>query len=168
MKTFKLPIISILLVTILSSCNLPSRFSLPTQTTAQNLIGTAVAMTLLANPTQTQTATITPTFIAPTVTASPIPTLTPPNTPIWSAYNYTCELAVNGGDMTMNLAWTDRSNSEEGYKVYRDEQVIATLAPNSIFYVDVAFVATGKTLSYKVEAFNENWHVSTSTVTYGC
>jgi hypothetical protein len=70
--------------------------------------------------------------------------------------------------MTMNLAWTDRSNSEEGYKVYRDEQVIATLAPNSIFYVDVAFVATGKTLSYSVEAFNENWQVSTSTITHGC
>lgn len=153
---------------ILSSCNLPSRFSVPTQTTAQNLVDTAVEMTLLANPTQNQAATITPAFIAPTVIASPIPTLTPPGTPIWSAYNYTCEFAVNGGGMTMNLAWTDRSNSEEGYNVYRDEQVIATLAPNSTFYVDVAFVATGKTLSYKVEAFNENWQASTSTVTYGC
>ncbi len=69
--------------------------------------------------------------------------------------------------MTMNLTWTDRSNNEEGYKVYRDKQVIATLAPNSTTFVDVAFVATGKTLSYSVEAFNNDWRSSTSTITYG-
>jgi hypothetical protein len=45
----------------------------------------------------------------------------------------------------MNLAWTDRSSSEESFKDYRDKQVIATLPPNSTTYADVAFVGTGKT-----------------------
>ena len=119
-------------------------------------------MTLSVNPAETKTVIVTPIYTAP------ISTLIPPNTPVWSVYDYTCELAVGGGTMTMNLAWTDRSNSEEGYKVYRDEKVIATLVSNSTFYVDVAFVASGKTLSYSVEAFNTNWRVSTSTITYGC
>jgi hypothetical protein len=70
--------------------------------------------------------------------------------------------------MTMNLTWTDRSNNEAGYRVYRDKQVIATLAPNSTTFVDVAFVATGMTLSYSVEAFNNDWRSSTSTISYGC
>ena len=70
--------------------------------------------------------------------------------------------------MTMNLAWTDRSMGEESYKVYRDKQVIANLAPNSTTYVDVAFVATGSTLSYYVEAFNKDWQLSTSTITHAC
>ena len=70
--------------------------------------------------------------------------------------------------MTMNLTWTDHSNSEESYKVYRDEMVIATLPPNSTFYVDVAYVAAGKTLRYSVEAFNTDWQFSTSTITPGC
>ena len=70
--------------------------------------------------------------------------------------------------MTMNLTWTDRSNNEDGYKVYRDMQVIATLAPNSTHFVDVAFVADGKTLSYSIEAFTQAWQVSSSTITYGC
>ena len=70
--------------------------------------------------------------------------------------------------MTMNLNWDDRSTSEEGYKVYRDEQVIATLASNSTYYLDVAFVAAGKMLSYSVEAFSSNWQASSSTITYGC
>ena len=73
-----------------------------------------------------------------------------------------------GGTMTMHLAWNDRSNSEDGYKVYRDQQVIAALPPNSTSYLDVAFVATGKKLSYSVEAFNQDWQASTSTITYGC
>jgi hypothetical protein len=167
MNTFKHPLISILLVIILSSCNLPSSTGSPTQTTIQNLAGTAIAMTQLANP--TQVAIITPTFAPQTANASStMSTPRPPNTPVWLAYNYTCELADSGGTMTMNLAWIDHSNSEEGYKVYRDEQIIATLEPNSTSYVDVAFVATGKTLSYRVEAFNTAWQVSTSTITYGC
>ena len=162
MKTPRLLWISISLAIILSACNLP------TQTADQNLVGTYVAMTLQANSTQTPTGTATLIYTRPAATASPLPSPIPPNTPAWLAYNYTCELADGGGDMTMNLAWDDRSSSEEGYKIYRDGQVIATLEPNSTFYVDVAFVATGKTLSYKVEAFTADWQLSTSTITYGC
>jgi hypothetical protein len=168
MKIYKLLLTSILLVTILSSCNLPSSSGLPTQTVYQNLSGTAVAMTLLSNPTQTQAAIITPTYAVPTVTASLIPTPLPPNTPVWLAYNYTCELTDGGGDMTMNLSWTDRSNSEENYKVYRDGQVIATLAPNITAYVDVVFIPSGKTVSYSIEVFGKDWSISTSTITHGC
>ena len=168
MKIFKPLLISISLAIILSACNLPGSSGLPTQTADQNLVGTYVAMTLQFKPTQTKVALITPLNTVPVATVSPITTPIPPNTPVWLAYNYTCKLAVGGGDMTMNLAWDDRSTSEEGYKVYRDGEVIATLTPNSTYYVDVAFVATGKTLSYRVEAFSADWQASTSTITYGC
>lgn len=70
--------------------------------------------------------------------------------------------------MKMNLAWYDRSESEDGYNVYRNGKVIAILEPNSAYYADVSFVAIGKTLSYTVEAFNVNWKTNTSTITYGC
>ena len=152
------------LVAVLSACNLPGISGLPTQSTNQNPAGTVATITSQVSPTQIQTVVVTETNTAPMALASPLP----PNTPVWSVYNYTCELAAGGATMTMNLAWTDHSNSEEGYKVYRDQQVIATLAPNSTSYVDVAFVATGKTLSYSVAAFNQDWQVSTSTITYGC
>lgn len=123
-----------------------------------------VAMTMQAYSTPTKLVAAVP---VSTITKA-IPTPIPPNAPIWSTYTYTCKLAAGGGTMTMNLGWTDRSDSEEGYKVYRDGQVIATLEPNSTAYVDVAFVATGKTLSYSVEAFNEDWQASASTITNGC
>jgi hypothetical protein len=70
--------------------------------------------------------------------------------------------------MTMNLTWADRSSSEDGYKVYRDKQVIASLTSNATSFVDVAYVATGEKLSYSIEAFNKDWRASGSTITYGC
>ena len=168
MKTFKLLSIFLWLVIILSSCNLPGISASPTQTIGQNTTSKSVVMTLQVNPTQTQMATIIPTIVSK-VTASPAtPTQIPPNTPVWSAYKYTCALVSGGSNMTMNLTWTDRSDNEESYIVYRNQQAIATLAPNSTSYVDIAFVAPGKTLSYSVEAFNKNWQTSTSTITYGC
>ncbi|MBI5353830.1 MAG: hypothetical protein HZB50_14400 [Chloroflexi bacterium] len=159
----KLLAIALSLAIILSSCN-----ALPTQKTGKTLIGTAVAMTLQVNPLATRLFYTPPSNTLPTVTASPMPTLFPPNTPVWSAYTYTCELVTGGGNMTMNLGWIDRSTTEDGYRVYRDKVVIATLAPNSTFYVDVAFVATGKTLSYSIEAFNKSWKANGNTITYGC
>jgi len=127
-----------------------------------------VALTMQTYPTPTKIIAIPPLSIMTLATASLTSTYIPANTPVWSTYNYTCKPAVGGSTMTMNLGWTDRSNSEESYKVYRDGQVIATLEPNSAFYVDVFFVATGKSLSYSVEAFSENWQASTSTITNSC
>ena len=147
---------------VLSACNL----SKPDQPAEQNPLALAATLIVQVNPTQPQV--ITSTSIPPTLTVSPMPTPFPPNTPVWSIYTYTCEFSAGGSTMTMNLTWSDRSTSEEGYIVYRDDQAIAILAPNSTNYVDVAFVATGKTLSYFIEAFNQRWRASSSTIMYGC
>ena len=72
------------------------------------------------NPTQIKFITLTPLATV---------ALSTPGAPVWSVYEYTCELAVGGGTMTMNLAWTDHSDNEAGYGVFRDGGVGATLAP---------------------------------------
>jgi hypothetical protein len=168
MKKLKYMYTSLLLVMILSSCNFPGSANLSTQTTDQDRSGTSVAVTVQVDSTRTPTPTILPILITPAITVSSTSIPLSPNTPAWSAYDYVCELAAGGSTMKMNLAWYDRSESEDGYKVYRDGKVIATLDPNSTYYADVVFVATGKELSYTVEAFSENWTTSTSAITYGC
>jgi hypothetical protein len=162
LKTFRLLTVCFLLITVPAACNLPGALGVPTKTIEQYLTGT---VPIQVNVPHTQTAAITATY---TSIAAPPATPFPPNTPVWVIYKYTCEFTSGGGNMTMDLTWDDRSASEEGYKVYRDEQVIATLGPNSTHYVDVAFVATGETLSYFVEAFSGNWQAVSSTITYGC
>jgi hypothetical protein len=151
------------LVAALTACNLPGSSTMITQ----NPAGRPAAATMPIQATQTERPTNSPTETA-TPSASPVLMTIVPNTPTWSVYHYTCALAAGGASMTMNLAWKDRSNSEAGYRVYRDKQVIATLPPNATAYVDVVFVATGKTVSYSVEAFNPAWQFSTPTITAGC
>ena len=168
MKTIKFLSLSLTLVVVLSACNLQIQSGSPARTIGQTSVGASPTITLPVNSTQAGVAAITPTDTPPTEAASPVLQTIVPNTPTWSFYNYTCELATGGATMTMNLAWKDRSNTEEGYRVYRNKQVIATLPPNSTKYVDVVFVATGNKVSYSVEAFAQGWQFSTPTVSYGC
>ncbi len=104
----------------------------------------------------------------PTVMAPPTPTPVPPNAPAWSTYNFTCDFASGGNNMTMNLNWTDRSNNEEGFIIYRNDQAVVTLGPDTTSYVDTAFVETGKSLSYRVEAFSKAGKASSSAITAAC
>ena len=168
LPSFKLLSISLLFVTILSACGPLSKAGLSTQSSEQNRPENITALTtpVISIPVLQSASEPTLPLVTATLTANPTPI--PPNTPVWSAYNYTCELAEGGGIMTMNLTWIDRSTSEEGYTVYRNHQVLANLPPNSTAYVDVVFVATSKTVSYSVEAFNPAWRTTTSTITYGC
>ena len=68
----------------------------------------------------------------------------------------------------MNLVWTDRANGETGFKVYREGQVIATLAADTSSYTDSAFVASGKSLSYYVEVYSDAGKASSSAISASC
>ena len=160
LKTFKL--LSLSLFSLLSACSLIT----PAQIPALQPTDSMAAPT--AQVQATPTLIFPPTLPVLTMTASPNPTPFPPNTPVWVNYTYTCESTAGGSTMTMDLTWSDRSDNEEGYNVYRGEEMIVTLTPDSTHYVDVAFVAMGNTLSYFIEAFTANWRASSSTITYGC
>lgn len=108
------------------------------------------------------------TWTLPTVTAPPAPTSNPPAAPGWSKYNYDCVFASGGSTVTMNLIWSDRAYNEAGYKVYRDGQVVASLAADSTSYIDVSFVASGQTISYYVEAYSNAGQTKSSTITASC
>ena len=107
-------------------------------------------------------------WTVPTMTAPPLPTREPPAAPVWSNWNYTCAFAPGGSTVTMNLVWTDRSTGETGFKVYRDGEVVTTLAPDTSSYTDVAFVKSGKELKYYIEAFSDAGHSDSSTITATC
>ncbi len=104
----------------------------------------------------------------PTMTAPPAPTANPPTAPGWSKYNYNCVYAAGGSTLTMNLVWSDRSNNETGFKIYRDGQEVANLAADTTSYTDVTFVASGLSLGYYVEAYSEAGKASSSTITASC
>ena len=62
------------------------------------------------------------------------------------------------------LNWVDNADNEEGFRVYRDGQLIATLGPNVDKYTDNNAPATGSPVTYGVEAFNDAGASSRPTV----
>jgi hypothetical protein len=82
----------------------------------------------------------------PATTPDPTPTPTPPNAPV----NLRGEVESQN---TVRLSWIDNSNNEAGFKVYRDNKLVATLDENSTAFQDNG-LETLTTYSYAVKAFN--------------
>lgn len=79
-------------------------------------------------------------------------------------YTYTCDF----GALTTTLSWSDAADNESGYRVYRWDQQIADLPPNSTTYTDNATVTPGAALQYSVEAYNDAGASAKRTVDFAC
>lgn len=106
--------------------------------------------------------------LLPTMTAPPTPTPEPPKAPTWKDWSYSCAFAAGGSDVTVNLIWSDHSKNEDGYHIYRDDQVVATFGPDITTFTEVTFVAAGQSVSYYIEVYNATGKARTSSVTATC
>lgn len=64
----------------------------------------------------------------------------------------------------VSLQWSDSSNNEDGFKIYRDGSIVATISANSTIYQDTGLGA-GKTYHYVVKAYNAAGESGASTYT---
>jgi len=81
----------------------------------------------------------------------------PPNAP----YNLT---AVAISQSQVELHWFDNSNDEEGFRIYRDSNLIATPGSNVITYLDTG-LEPATTYQYVVKAYNQVGESGTSLCT---
>lgn len=66
----------------------------------------------------------------------------------------------------VTLSWTDNANNEEGYHIYRDGTLVATLGPNEETYIEnPTGIASG---TYAVEAFNTAGASARKKITLTC
>lgn len=87
---------------------------------------------------------------APTALASGSPAA-----PTGLRYNYNCAFNADASyTINVSLTWSDRSDNEQGFYVYRDGALIATLAANTTFYAE-SFIGTAlQVITYQVASFN--------------
>jgi len=104
----------------------------------------------------------------PIATVPPVPTAKPPVGPTWKNYNYSCEFAAGGSTATVSLAWSDKSSNENGYNVYRNNELVTSLGADTTSYTDVAFVGAGQSLSYYIEAYNNAAAVPGPVISISC
>ncbi|NIM94583.1 MAG: hypothetical protein GTO18_12860 [Anaerolineales bacterium] len=100
-------------------------------------------------PTAASTATFTPQPPPPTAPPTPTPKPSPPPAPDKLAItNKVC----NAQEYSVTLGWIDLADNEDGYRVFRGNELIATLKPNATSHVDNP-PGSGP-YTYGIEAFN--------------
>jgi hypothetical protein len=167
-------ILSLALVLGLSACNLPTSSAsdtIPLKAQAGTLAAQTVAAVVTQVPAQTEAAPLpqnTPTKAPPTETITPAISLTPTTSPTptdtarplsapsLKKYNFFCTWTGSGTQMEITIQWTDRSDSESGYRIYRSGQQLVELAANTTEYTDIFSVIQGQEITYAIEAFNAN------------
>ncbi|OIO84845.1 MAG: hypothetical protein AUK01_08515 [Anaerolineae bacterium CG2_30_57_67] len=155
-----MPRIILLLVLLLSACNLPQPPA-ATPTLDSAAVATIAAATLSAIRAQTPAATPTqPPAAAPSPTPGPTASITPSSTanatpnppaaPLGLSYTFAC---AYGGGATLTLTWQDTASNEDGYRIYRDGILLGQIAANTSKYNDSLPGYSG-VFVYRVEAFN--------------
>ena len=95
-------------------------------------------------------------WIVPTMTPPPTVTPEPPGAPSLKNYNFSCAWNGSSNDLNIVIQWTDQTNNELGYIIYRDGVKIADLVPNVESYTDTTSVASGQSVNYAIEAYNNS------------
>lgn len=98
--------------------------------------------------------------VTPPATASP----SPPRAPSIASWDYLCGF----GNVTVNLKWTDRAENESGYRIYRGDERITDLPPNSTAYSEVIEVEGSENITYRIEVFNSAGASSSSPINFSC
>ncbi len=57
--------------------------------------------------------------------------------------------------ITIDLSWVDTTNDANGFRVYRQDTLVADLPSDVTKYSDTADVVIGTSLTYSVEAYND-------------
>ena len=92
-----------------------------------------------------------------------------PAAPTGLRYNYSCAFNADASyQITVALSWTDRSDNEQGFYVYRNGALVATLAAGATTYADI-FVGTASQLyTYQVASFNATGQVLGGAQAFSC
>jgi len=173
--------ISIILLAILVSCNLPKPVP---ELSIEEQAGTLAAQTVEAantpRPTKTRVPANTPTFSPPTLTLtptlSPTPTISPtptekptlPAKPSLQNYDFFCAWNGVNTDLSITIKWSDKANNESGYRIYRNGSQLIELSENTTTYDDTLAVNSGETTTYGIEAYNAAGGSSQATLSATC
>jgi len=80
----------------------------------------------------------------------------------WNLYCYGANLA------DISIEWNDKSSTEDGYRILRNNQVVAELPANSNFFYETINLLGGQSVGYVVEAFNASSFADSTVLTMTC
>lgn len=112
-------------------------------------------------------------FVTPSGNVSVVPTVTEPPTPEGGApqnvslqkWDIFCDYVTNEANIT--VSWVDKDN-EDGYRVVRNDNIIAELPANTTEFKETITLLSGQTVGYSIIAFNAVGNTQSKTISLGC
>ncbi len=112
-------------------------------------------------------------FVTPSGSLAAVPTVTAPPTPQGGApenvslqqWNVSCNYATNEAEVS--IRWTDKDD-ESGYRVFRNNQLVAELPANSAEFTETITLLAGQSVGYYIVAFNAVGDTNSKTITLSC
>ena len=130
---------------------------------------------LINNPFGSGTCWISAEFATISGSESTVNVVTPPPAtadlpapPSIANWEYFCSYGSSGPNVTFNLTWSDRAIDETGYRVYRNNELVAELPANSASFSEVVEVEGNEQLTYRLEVFNSTGGSSASPIRFSC
>lgn len=108
------------------------------------------------------------TLLPVTTPSAPTSSVGSVEAPTGLAYQYSCSYNGVNSDITVRLTWSDRSNSETGFRVYRDGALVVELAANSTAYTDLFAGSAAVSYSYRVSAYNSSGEALGGSISFSC
>jgi hypothetical protein len=99
---------------------------------------------------------------APTSAAGPL------QAPGALRYQYDCVYNGIPGNIQVLLQWSDRSNGELGFRIYRDGLIVGEVPANTTTYADYFTGSTTVTYSYRVSSYNAAGEALGGTISFSC
>lgn len=103
-------------------------------------------------------------WVVSSVTPPPTATMAPPVAPSIQKWDFFC----SAGQMTLTILWTDRATNEIGYRVVRDDVVVAELPPDSNKYTETIVLEAGETVTYYIEVYGPSGAVRSTPIRLSC
>ena len=103
-------------------------------------------------------------WVVSSVTPPPTSTKAPPQAPSIQEWNFSC----SGGTMTFTVKWTDRSDNETGYKVFRNGDALADLPANSTSFTDISYPDAGENVEYYINVYSPYGTANSPPMTMKC
>ncbi len=112
-------------------------------------------------------------FVTPAGNISAVPTVTAPPTPKAEApegvsvqkWDISCNFETNEAQIT--LIWADQED-EAGYRIVRNDTVVAELSANTTQYKETITLLSGQTVGYIIIAFNGAGQSQSKSISMGC
>ncbi|HNC90467.1 MAG TPA: SH3 domain-containing protein [Anaerolineales bacterium] len=103
----------------------------------------------------------------PTVTAPPTPEGGGPEAATFPKNGWTF-FCYGPGKADITLSWNDNAENELGYRIIRDGEKVAELAPNTKYFAETIDLNSGESVAYQIQAYNEAGSSDSATANITC